>query len=163
MQKIRKATADDAFAILEIYHPYVLKTPLTFEIEPPTPEEMKERILETSKNYPWLVFEEDGEIIGYAYASAFKTREAYRWSVESSVYVRDDHQGRGIGKQLYQELIVQLRDLGFVNVVGVVVLPNEASASLHESLGFQQVAKFKNIGFKLGKWWDVSYWQLELK
>jgi phosphinothricin acetyltransferase len=163
MENIRPATKEDALVISEIYRPYVLDTAISFELEPPSLAEMRKRIIETSEVFPWLVLEEQGTIQGYAYASPFKSRCAYSWSVESTVYVRSGCHRRGVGKKLYQNLLNQLKIRGAVNVIGGISLPNSASVGLHESLGFKQVAQFKDIGFKLGKWWDVGYWQLQLQ
>ena len=115
------------------------------------------------ESYPWIVLERDNEILGYAYASAFRTRQAYSWSVESTVYVKNGHHGQGHGKKLYLDLFRRLKEQGAANVIGGLTIPNPASIALHESLGFKQVALLKNIGFKLGKWWDVGYWMLELQ
>lgn len=161
MEKIRFVRLEDAEAIRAIYSQYI-STPITFEIEVPTIEEMRSRISEYSKHFPWLVMERNEEIIAYAYATNFKARAAYRWSVESSVYVDEKHVGQGLGKILYAELMKVLRNNGVLNVIGVITLPNSQSAGLHESMGFQFVGKFPEVGFKNGKWWDVGYWQLTL-
>ncbi len=161
--QLRKAVNADVPAMLEIYLPYVNETAITFEIDPPTLNDFQQRFSDTVTDFPWLVCEQNGKIAGYAYATSFRTRKAYRWSVESTVYVDQDLRGKGIGIALYQELILRLRAMGVVNVIGGISLPNDASVSLHEKLGFIQVAQLKNIGFKLGKWWDVGYWQLELQ
>lgn len=163
MKNIRLATINDAQSILEIYQYYVLETPISFETEKPSLDEMKNRINETLKKFPWLVLEQDGLIQGYAYANSFKARSAYSWSVETTVYVRNDRLGQGIGKQLYTKLLDMLKDQGVVNVIGGVTLPNAKSVQLHESFGFTQVANFRDAGFKLSKWWDVGYWQLQFQ
>lgn len=163
MQNIRLATLDDAAAITDIYRPYVLDTAISFESEAPSGAEMRGRIEQNLGSFPWLVWEENGSILGYAYAGAFKSRCAYSWSVESTVYVRQNFHKKGIGKMLYRDLLERLKSQGAVNVIGGIALPNAASVGLHESLGFKQVAQFKDIGFKLGRWWDVGYWQLQLQ
>jgi L-amino acid N-acyltransferase YncA len=111
----------------------------------------------------WLVWEQKNQILGYTYAGPFKSRCAYYWSVESTVYVRQNFQEKGIGKSLYQNLLKRLSHQGAVNIIGGIALPNTSSVALHEGLGFKQVAKFKDVGFKLGRWWDVGYWQLQLQ
>lgn len=163
MSNIRSAILDDAAAIAEIYKPYVIDTAISFEIEPPSKIEMSERIRQNLETFPWLVWEEENSILGYAYASPFKSRCAYSWSVESTVYVRQNFHGKNIGKRLYVNLLETLSAQGAVNVIGGIALPNAASVGLHESLGFKQVAQFKDVGFKLGRWWDVGYWQLQLQ
>lgn len=162
MGDIRSVTLNDAAAIAEIYKPYVLETAISFEIEPPSEAEMSGRIQQNLDHFPWLVWEEQNSILGYAYASQFKSRCAYSWSVESTVYIRQGFHGKGFGKKLYQNLLERLNGQGAVNVIGGIALPNTASVALHQSLGFKQVAQFKDVGFKLGRWWDVGYWQLQL-
>lgn len=161
LETIRLATVDDAPSILEIYSPSIEGSPVSFETEIPSVTEIQKRISETLRRFPWLVLEDDGVILGYAYANPFKARAAYAWSVEVSVYVRKNHVRRGVGKRLYSELFRQLQDKGVVNVIGGITLPNESSVALHESFGFVKVAHFKEVGFKLGRWWDVGYWQLQ--
>lgn len=162
MERIRLATTEDAGSILEVYRPYVLETAISFEADAPSLREMQKRISETLSHFPWLVYENKTSILGYAYAGPFKSRCAYSWSVESTVYVKQDSVGKGIGRRLYVELLDRLERQGAVNVIGGISLPNEASVGLHERLGFAQVAQFKDVGFKLGRWWDVGYWQRQL-
>lgn len=147
--------------IRAIYAAY-LPTPITFELEVPSLEEMRSRITEYKKLFPWIVLEKDGIVVAYAYATQFKTRAAYRWSVESSIYVDEKWAGHGLGKKLYAELIRQLEELGVLNIIGGITLPNKASTTLHEKLGFRFVGSFPDVGFKNEKWWDVGYWQLTL-
>jgi phosphinothricin acetyltransferase len=163
VKEVRSASSADAKAIAEIYRPYVEETAISFEAVPPSAEEFKARIEDTLQKFPWLVYESGGEILGYAYAGAHRTRCAYEWSVECTVYVKKDAHGRGIGKELYQALFKILKDQGAVNIIAGISLPNAASVGLHESLGFQKVANFKDVGFKLGQWWDVGYWQLQIQ
>ena len=152
---IREASGDDAAAVAAIYAPLVTDTVISFEEEPPSPEEMARRI---AASHLWLVAEEDaGDLAGYAYAAPFHPRAAYRWSVEVSVYLADDARGRGVGKRLVTELVDRLRDMGFVNAFGGTALPNPASERLLESLGFEQVALQKDVGFKFDAWHDVSW------
>jgi L-amino acid N-acyltransferase YncA len=159
---IRGATVEDAGAICSIYNPYVTGTAVTFEEEAVTVDAMRGRIAEVSALFPWLVFEERGEIAGYAYATRWRARAAYRHSAESTVYLAPPFQGRGIGKQLYAELIARLRAQGLHQVIGGVALPNPGSVALHERLGFRKVAQFSEVGWKFGRWIDVAYWQLTL-
>ncbi|WP_044530414.1 GNAT family N-acetyltransferase, partial [Herbaspirillum sp. B65] len=133
---IRPATAADAAALCGIYNHYVQTTVISFETEAVSVEAMAARIAEVQAQFPWLVFEEDGAVLGYAYASKWKPRAAYQHSVESSVYLRHDAGGRGIGKQLYRALIARLKPLGVHLVIGGIAQPNPASVALHESVGF---------------------------
>jgi L-amino acid N-acyltransferase YncA len=162
MRTIRMANANDCGSMREIYSPYVEESPVSFETETPSLAEFEKRLLEREGKYPWLVCESENEILGYAYAGPFHTRCAYQWSVESSIYIKRGHQGAGIGRSLYEQLFAILKRQGVVNVIGGMTLPNEASRKLHESFGFVQVAQYRDIGFKLGRWWDVGYWQLQL-
>lgn len=163
MKKIRTATISDAAGMLEIYRPYVAETAISFEMEAPSLEEFQRRVSETLSKFPWLVCETDGKITGYAYAGVFRSRPAYRWTVESTVYVQKGLQGQGVGSELYRTLLEMLEDQGIVNVVGGITLPNEASVALHERFGFVHVATIKDAGFKMGRWWDVGFWQLQFR
>jgi phosphinothricin acetyltransferase len=156
------ATERDAADLIRIYEPYVLETAISFETVTPTLSDFKNRMIEILPRHPWLVCELQNKVVGYAYAGPFKSRCAYLWSAESTVYVDRDFHGRGIGKDLYKNLLGILRQQGIVNVIAGIALPNEASQGLHESLGFTKVAQFKEVGYKLEKWWDVGYWQLQL-
>lgn len=160
---VRPVKARDAAAICTIYNHYVDHTIVTFEESPVSAGEMKARIrLIASMNFPWLVAEEAGEVLGYAYANKWKERAAYKHSTEVTVYLREAATGRGIGRLLYAQLIARLRELGFRAIIGGIALPNAASVGLHESLGFRKVAHFERVGFKFGRWIDVGYWQLSL-
>jgi len=156
---IRSATLDDAAGICAIYNPYVLGTTITFEEEAVTDGEMQRRIAEVSSSLVWLVAEEAGKIAGYAYATRWRARSAYRFSAESTVYVAPAAQRRGLGSRLYGELLVQLRARGVHVVMGGIALPNPASVTLHEKLGFGKVAQFREVGRKFDQWLDVGYWQ----
>jgi len=157
---IRPATASDAGAVAAIYNPYVADSVITFETEAVTTGEMATRIADVrSANLPWLVAVDGDRIIGYAYASKWKGRCAYRYAVESTVYLDAARHGRGIGKALYVALIDELRSRSMHTVIGGIALPNPASVALHERLGFQNVALFKQVGFKHDRWIDVGYWQ----
>jgi phosphinothricin acetyltransferase len=159
---IRPATTEDAAQICDIYNRYVQQTTITFEEQPVASEDMEQRITEILKDLPWLVWEVAGTIRGFAYASKWKGRCAYRYSVESTVYVHPEAQGKGIGSRLYQDLLARLRSLGMHSVIAGIALPNAASIRLHEKLGFQKIAHFREVGWKLEKWIDVGYWQLFL-
>jgi L-amino acid N-acyltransferase YncA len=160
---IRSATRRDAPAILSIYAPAVLTTPATFEVHPPSEQEMDARIATTLESFPWLVLEDEARVVAYAYAGRFHTRPAYRWSVEVSVYVDTNHRGRGAGKALLGALLRELDRWGFVNAFAGVTLPNPSSIRLFEGLGFEQVALYRDVGFKLGAWRDVGWWQKRLR
>ncbi|HEU5136858.1 MAG TPA: arsinothricin resistance N-acetyltransferase ArsN1 family B [Steroidobacteraceae bacterium] len=160
---IRPASASDADAIARIYNHYIQNTVITFEEEPVSAQEMGSRIAEThSLSLPWLVAEVDDTIIGYAYARKWRPRSAYRYSAETTIYLERGHEGRGIGKTLYSALLPLLRQRGIHVAIGGVALPNAASIALHEKLGFERVATFRQVGFKHDKWVDVAYWQLVL-
>ncbi len=157
---IRPALAADADRICEIYNHYVTNTIVTFEEELVTASEMRERIAAVVEKLPWLVLECDGVIAGYAYASPWKARIGYRFTVESSIYLAPEHVGCGFGSALYGALLEALRALDVHCVIGGAALPNPASIALHEKLGFRQVAHFRQVGRKFGRWIDVAYWQL---
>jgi phosphinothricin acetyltransferase len=159
---IRPATAADAAAIATIYNHYVATTTISFEEEPVGADGMAERIVTVAARLPWLVCEQDGQLVGYAYATPWRVRSAYRYSAESSVYVAPGHAGKGIGKRLYHALIGELRERGLHMVIGGIAQPNEASVALHEALGFRKVAHFSEVGMKFGRWVDVGYWELRL-
>jgi L-amino acid N-acyltransferase YncA len=159
---IRAARTNDATAIAEIYNHYVRHTVVTFEEVPVAVKEMAQRILDVSERLPWLVWEDGGAVVGWAYATAWKPRSAYRFSVETTVYVAASHQRRGVGDALYRKLIEDLRARKLHSAVGGIALPNEGSVALHEKLGFKKVAHFAEVGRKLDRWIDVAYWQLIL-
>ena len=158
---IRLVQSSDAETIARIYNHHVLATVVTFEEVAVTPQEMASRIATiASLALPWLVAEDAGNVVGYAYAARWKDRSAYRHSVEVTVYVDSAAHGRGFGSKLYAALIEQLRALKIHAVIGGVALPNDASVRLHEKLGFRPIALFKEVGFKFGRWVDVGYWEL---
>ena len=160
---IRTATLDDASAICDIYNHYIKNTIVTFEEEPLTSEAMQGRIEEITATLPWLVFENESNIVGFAYASRWNGRCAYRYAVESTLYLTPNAIGRGIGKQLYRELIDILKQQSMHSIIGGVALPNPASVALHEKLGFKKVAHFEQVGWKFNQWIDVAYWELILE
>ena len=160
---IREATPDDAAAICAIYNPYIEYTTISFEEKPVAVSDMAERIASSqAQGLPWLVAEASGDMLGYAYATRWRARPAYRHAVESSIYMRQATVGQGVGKLLYRELIRRLAVLGLHTVIGGVAQPNPASDGLHRALGFRQVAHFEQVGRKFGRWLDVAYWQLPL-
>lgn len=161
---IRWAAERDAGAIADIYNHYVLETIATFEEEAVSAAEMARRIRGVlDLPLPWLVAEDDGRLLGYAYAVRWRARFAYRFSVESTIYLMPGQDGRGIGSQLYEALFSVLRDSGIHAVMGGIALPNPASIALHEKQGMKQVARFQAVGFKFGRWIDVGYWQKVLE
>lgn len=157
---IRHVTEDDAESIVGIYNYYIQNTVITFEEEVVSAQEMSDRIGEVaSSSLPWLVAEQDGKVVGYAYATKWKGRCAYRFSVECTVYLAPSFVGSGLGTGLYTALFSELRNKKLHVVIGGIALPNPASIALHEKFGMTQVAHFKEVGFKFGKWIDVGYWQ----
>jgi phosphinothricin acetyltransferase len=156
---IRTATLNDASQIAGIYNYYIANTTVTFEEEAVPESTMKERIAEVLEKYPWLVYEQDGRILGYAYAGAWKSRCAYRYSVETSVYLENGFSNKGIGSALYKELLSKLQDLQLHGIIGGIALPNDGCIALHEKFGFEKVAHFKEVGNKFNKWIDVTYYE----
>lgn len=160
--RIRAATPEDAAAVSLIYAPYVTGSAVSFEAEPPAPDEMRARMEAGADLYPWLAAEEDGALLGYAYAAPFRTRHAYRFTVETTVYLRAEAQGRGVGRRLYEPLLGLLERQGFTQAIAAIALPNAASIGLHEKIGFRHAGTYGRVGFKLGRWWDVGLWQRAL-
>lgn len=161
---VRPATPGDAAQIADIYNFYIANTVITFEEEPLTASDMATRLADIQRQgLPWLVAELDGNVVGYSYANQWKSRSAYRFSVETTVYLKNGFEGRGIGKALYSALLPFLREQKVHAVIGGAALPNPASVALHEALGFERVATFRQVGFKHGRWVDVAYWQLILQ
>jgi L-amino acid N-acyltransferase YncA len=160
---IRLVTQDDAADIADIYRPFVESTPISFETEPPDELEIRKRIAGILPTYPWLVCEQAGRVVGYAYASRHRPRAAYQWSAEMTVYVHSDFQRRGIGRGLYVSLVRILRAQGFYNAYAGVSLPNPGSVGLHESIGFQAIGVYRHVGYKMGAWHDVGWWELALQ
>jgi L-amino acid N-acyltransferase YncA len=156
---VREATADDAAACAAIYAPYVTDSAVSFETEPPSAGEMAERI---AASHLWLVLEDAGRVVGYAYAGRFAPRAAYRWACEVSVYLEAGRRRTGGGRALYAALLPQLAERGFRVAVAGMTLPNDASVGLHRALGFQPVGTYRRIGYKDGAWHDVAWTQLEL-
>ncbi|WP_329740916.1 N-acetyltransferase family protein [Dyella sp. A6] len=160
---IRIAREEDASAIHAIYTPHVNQGVATFETTPPGDEAMRGRIRARLPQYPWLVWEEHGEVLAYAYAGRFRERAAYDWIAETSIYVHSDAQRRGIARRLYSALLDLMCRQGMNQAVGVITVPNPVSVGFHESLGFEPAGIWKQCGYKLGRWWDVGVWQKELQ
>jgi L-amino acid N-acyltransferase YncA len=159
---MRIATADDADQVLEIYAPFCVATPVSFETEAPSLEDIKRRITTTLEFFPWLVAEEGDRVLGYAYASRHRERAAYRWSADVSVYVREEARGKGLGRALYTSLFAILRLQGIHNILAGITLPNPASVAVHEVMGMRPIGLYSRIGYKCGDWHDVGWWQLAL-
>ena len=159
---IRAATAADAAAIAEIYRPFVDTSRASFEELPPDAKEMARRMIGGDRVYPWLVAEADGAVIGYSSATAFRQRSAYRWTVETGIYVAPQSQRRGIGRALGLKMIEELTRRGYASAVASITLPNPPSVALHERLGYASVGGIRGAGFKLGAWADIGYWQRDL-
>jgi L-amino acid N-acyltransferase YncA len=154
---IRIATPADADAVAAIYAPLVQNTNVSFELEAPTVDQMRERIVKTLQDLPWLVSEDvEGRVNGYVYASRHRERAAYQWSVDTTAYMREDARGRGVGKRLYQSLKNSLVELGYFQAFAGIALPNAASVALHESVGFIPIGIYRDVGFKNGRWHDVG-------
>lgn len=157
--RVRNCRTGDASAIAAIYNEYIRDTVITFEETPVADDEMARRIAEVGAQYPWLVYEHDGAVVGWAYASVWKTRSAYRNTVETTIYIAASHCGHGIGRALYEPLLAELEARRLHAAVGCIALPNPASIALHEKLGFEKVAHFAEVGRKFDRWVDVGYWQ----
>jgi L-amino acid N-acyltransferase YncA len=162
LSMIRPASPNDADQIVKIYNYYIKTSTVTFETELLSAKDFADRIATILEKYPYLVYEEDGQIIGYAYAGIFRTRIAYANSSESSVYVHKDHYRKGIAKKLYAQLLIEMKAVDLRTAIGGITLPNDASVKLHESFGFTKVAHFKEVGHKFDQWLDVGFWQLML-
>ena len=160
---IRHADPDrDAAACAAVYAPYVSDGVISFEERVPTADDFADRIRRVQATHPWLVAEQDGVVVGFAYGAPHHDRAAYRWAADVSVYVATAHQRRGIGRRLYEELFTLLREQRFQIACAGVTLPNDASVGLHESLGFEPVGVYRRIGYKREAWHDVGWWQLRL-
>ncbi|MEX1143376.1 MAG: arsinothricin resistance N-acetyltransferase ArsN1 family B [Anaerolineales bacterium] len=160
---LRIARMDDAEQLLEIYRPVVLETAISFEVESPSVAEMQERIAHTLERLPWLIIEDEGRVVAYAYATPHRERLAYQWSADVSVYVHPKARRRGLARRLYTSLLDILRFLGYYNAYAGIALPNEGSLRLHETMGFTQIAVYHKVGYKQGLWRDVSWWGLVLQ
>jgi L-amino acid N-acyltransferase YncA len=163
LEQIRLATFADANGILAIYAPIVTETPISFELEPPSLMEMQLRIENTLTDLPWIVWDSDGTVMGYAHASRHRERAAYQWAVDVSVYVAADVRREGVGRSLYTALFGILRDLGYYTAFAGIALPNLPSVKFHEAVGFRPMGVYRNVGFKLGKWRNVGWWGCPLR
>lgn len=161
--QIRDASAADAEVLLTIYAPFVIDTGVSFELEPPSVEEFAQRIFTAQSKWAWLVAQQDGRIAGYAYATSFRARAAYQWSVEMSAYLDPAFRGHGVGRALYDRLMSILIAKGYCTAYAGITLPNEASVGFHQALGFTAVGVFRRAGRKFGAWHDVSWWQRQLR
>ena len=159
---IRIARPDDAEAIHDIYTPSVLHGVETFENDLPGVDAMRGRIMTRLQHYPWLVWEDAGRVLAYAYASRFRERAAYDWIAETSIYVHADARRRGLARRLYGVLLDAMRLQGLNQAVGVITLPGESSVAMHDAMGFTPAGVWRSSGYKLGQWWDVGVWQKEL-
>jgi phosphinothricin acetyltransferase len=162
VRRVRDAAAADGEACAAIYAPYVTDTVITFESEPPTAEEMARRIAAAQRTHAWLVLEDDGRVVGYAYGGPFRSRDAWRWSCEVSVYLETGRRRGGGGRALYEALLERLTERGYRTAVAGMTLPNEASEGLHRAMGFAPVGVYPGIGWKFGQWHDVAFAQLSL-
>jgi L-amino acid N-acyltransferase YncA len=160
---IREATRNDAAAIHAIYAPIVSETIISFELEPPSVEAIRQRVAQTLRTLPWLVCEHNGAILGYAYAGQHRSRAAYQWSVDVSVYVHEQVRRMRVGRALYTSLFNALLLQGLYNAYAGIALPNPASVGIHEALGFVPVGVYRGVGYKFGAWHDVGWWQLALR
>ena len=159
---IRQATVQDVPRILEIYAPYVENTAISFEYIVPSLEAFTQRFLGITAHFPWLVWEESGTILGYAYGSRPFERAAYQWNAEASIYLCRSAQGRGIGKQLYAALEEQLKTLGYKKVYAIITTANEASVAFHKAVGYRHTAAFPNCGYKFGSWYGTIWMEKDL-
>lgn len=163
---IRAARPEDAATIAAIYAPYVLGGTVSFESEAPDAAAIAERMASSDGLYPWIVAASSGDtdaaVLAYAYATRFRDRPAYAWTVETSVYVAGPAAGQGTGRLLYEALVDTLRAQGFAQAIGVISLPNDQSIKTHEAVGFRRAGVFREIGFKQGRWIDVGFWQCQL-
>jgi phosphinothricin acetyltransferase len=160
---IRPPVSTDITTMLEIYTPIVLNTATSFELEPPSLTTFEERVNKYSHGWAWLVAEENGQLLGYAYGSPHRERKAYQWSTETSVYVHESARGRGIGKKLYEALLTALQEKGYCNAYAGIAMPNDASVALHRSVGFSDIGRFPRVGYKFDAWHDVAWFHKELR
>lgn len=160
---VRQAVEQDAAAVTRVYAPYVEQTAVSFEETAPTEDEMAARIKKARSRWQWLVAEQNGAVVGYAYGSQHRERAAYRWSVEVSAYVDRHHHRQGIGRALYESLLADLTEKGFCNAFAGITLPNEPSVQLHAAMGFLPIGTFRSIGWKFGRWHDVAWFQRQLR
>lgn len=163
MIQVRNVTLNDAQELVDIYSYYVLNTTITFEYETPSMDEFKQRIQKITQKYPYLVATLDDKIIGYAYATSYKERAAYDWSVETTVYVKNDKHGLGVGKKLYTQLEQALKEKNIVNMLACITYPNPKSIDFHTNFGFEKVGHFPKVGYKFNEWRDIVWMQKVIK
>jgi L-amino acid N-acyltransferase YncA len=154
---IRPVSALDASTCLNLYSKYVIDSAVSFELEPPSLEDFSHRIDAIANRFPYLIAEESGRFVGYAYASAYRDRLAYQWNVEVSIYVKDDKKKSGIASMLYTELFAELKRIHICKAFAVIAIPNDASVNFHSKMGFEKFATYENVGFKLNQWHDVLW------
>lgn len=163
MIRVRTVTLNDAQKLLDIYSYYVLNTTITFEYDTPSIDEFTQRIQKITQKYPYLVATINDEIVGYAYATSYKERAAYDWSVETTVYVKNNKHGLGIGKALYSQLEQALKDKNIVNMLACITYPNPKSIDFHTKFGFDKVGHFPKVGYKFNEWRDIVWMQKVIK
>lgn len=163
MVSIRDVNLEDAEKLENIYRPYVENTAITFDYEVPSVAEFEDKINHTLQKYPFLVAEKNGEILGYAYASEFYPKAAYEWTAEITIYLDKKARGQGIGEELYTELESRLKDNGIFRITSCIAYPDEGSISFHEKNGFRKVAHFEKVGYKFNRWWDVVWYQKDIR
>ncbi len=163
MNTIRDASMDDAQSILDIYAPFILHSRTSFESDVPSLTDFQQRMADTQHTHPWLVYEADGQIGGYAYAGLHRKRYAYQWSTEVSVYLHDDFRGKGLAKALYDSLFACLRLQGFFTAFAGITMPNDPSERFHKKYGFQEIGRYRNVGYKMGVWADTLWLSMPLR
>lgn len=164
MSRVRPATPDDAPGILAIYAPIIEETAVSFELVAPTLDDVRRRIAKAHESHDFLVSVDEGGVVeGYVYGSQHRERAAYQWAVDVTVYIRADARGRGVGRRLYEALLPRLAARGYYQAFAGIALPNDASVGLHEAVGFTHLGIYRNVGFKLGAWRDVGWWQKQLR
>jgi len=160
---IRAAAKQDAQSICDIYNYYVVNTVVSFEEQPVSVDEMETRIRDITSEYPFLVIEEDGNILGFAYTNKYRDRRAYRYTAEVTIYLKDGKEGKGLGTELMRRVIEETRGKGIHTLISAIAIPNERSVAIHEKFGFEKIGHFREVGFKFDQWIDVGYWELVLK
>jgi L-amino acid N-acyltransferase YncA len=160
--RVREASSQDAAGCLAIYRPYVENSAVSWELDVPTVDEMAQRITAAANTHAWLVLESGDQTVGFAYAHAFNLHSAFQWSVQTGLYVADDHHRRGGGRTLYKQLLSRLGERGYRRAFAAITQPNQASNAFHRSMGFQDVGLYRRVDWKLGSWHDVAWMQLDL-
>lgn len=163
MINVRSVALEDAKHLVEIYRPYVEETAITFDYAVPSIYEFEEKITKIIQNYPFFIAEKDDKILGYAYAGEFYPKDAYKWTAEITIYLDKDARGKGIGETLYANLEKELLDRGIYNLTSCIAYPDEGSISFHEKRGYRKVAHFEKVGYKFERWWDVVWYQKDIR